>query len=55
MNFHNFQRNISWTVEMNMQMSELMSSLHNFPLILFTEIVKIPYFSYEKVKLDFYE
>ena len=35
-------------------MSELMmSSPHNFPSILFTEMIKIPvaYFSYEKVKL----
>ena len=36
---------------MNMQMSELMSLHHNFPLILFTEMTKIPYFSYENVKL----
>ena len=28
-----------------------MSSPHNFPLILFTEMMKIPYFSYEKLKL----
>ena len=35
-------------------MSELMmSSSHNFPLSLFTEMTKIPYFSYEKVKLAF--
>ena len=35
-----------------MQMSELMmSSPHNFPLILFIEMTKIPYFSNEKVKL----
>ena len=32
-----------------MQMSELMtSSPHNFPLILFTEMTKIPYFRYDK-------
>ena len=36
---------------MNMQISELMmSSPHNFPCILFTEMMKIPDFSYEKVK-----
>ena len=51
LNFRNFQQNISWAVDMNMQMSELMSSPHNFPFILFTEMTKIPYFSYEKVKL----
>ena len=40
-------------VDMNMQMSELMmmSSPHNFPYTLFTEMTKMPYFSYEKVKL----
>ena len=32
----------------------MMSSPHNFPLILFTEMTKIPYFSYEKVKLALY-
>ena len=32
-------------------MSELLMSSHNFPCILFTEIMKIPFFSYEKVKL----
>ena len=37
-----------------MQMSELMmSSPHNFPCILFTKMMKIPYFSYERVKLAF--
>ena len=52
---YNFQRNISWTVNMNMHMIELMMSLpHNFPCILFTEMTKIPYFSYEKVKLAFF-
>ena len=45
---------LSWTVDMNMQMSELMSSPHNFPLILFTEVTKIPYFCYEQVKLVLY-
>ena len=36
-------------------MSELMmSSPHNFPCILFTEMTKIPYFSYERVKLALY-
>ena len=52
MNLCNFHQNISWTVVMNMQMSDLMmSSPHNLPCILFTEMTKIPYFSYEKVKL----
>ena len=38
-----------------MQMSELMMSLpHNFPFILFTAMTKIPYFSYDKVKLALY-
>ena len=33
-----FSSNISWPVDMNMQMSELiMSSSHNFPFILYTE------------------
>ena len=27
---------------------------HNFPLILFTELTKIPYFNYDKVKLALY-
>ena len=55
MHFRNFQRNINWTVDMNMQMSELMMPLpHNFPFILFTKMTKIPYFSYEKVKLALY-
>ena len=50
--FHNFSRNISWPVDMNMQMSELMmSSPHNFPFILYTEMTKISYFSYEYVRL----
>ena len=36
LNFRNFHRNISWTVDMNMQMSELMmSSPHLFPYILY--------------------
>ena len=40
---------------MNMQINELMTSLcHNFPLILFIKMTKIPYFSYEKVKLATY-
>ena len=35
-------RNISWPVNMNMQMSEvMMSSPHNFPFILYTEMTKI--------------
>ena len=39
-------RNISWPVDMNMQMSELMMSLpHKFPLISYTEITKISYIS----------
>ena len=38
-----------------MQMSELMMpSPHNFPCILFKEMMKIPYFSYAKVKLASY-
>ena len=37
---------------MNMQMSALMmSSPHNFPFILYTEITKISHFSYESVRL----
>ena len=37
---------------MNMQMSELMmSSPHNFPFMLYTEMTKISYFSYEYVRL----
>ena len=42
LNFLNFHRNISWKVNVNMQMSELMmSSPHNyFPYILFTEIMQ---------------
>ena len=36
LNFRNFHLNISWTVDINMQMSELMmSSPHNFPYILY--------------------
>ena len=39
---------------MNMLMSELMmSSLHSFPLILYTEMAKIPYFSYDKENLPY--
>ena len=46
--FLKFSRSISWPVDMNMQMSELMmSSPHNFPFILF----KISYFSYEMLDL----
>ena len=37
-----------------MQMSEFMSSPHNFPSNLFTEMTKIPYFSYKKVNLALY-
>ena len=48
--FRNFQQNASWTVDVNIQMSELMSSSHNLPLILFIKMAKIKYFSYEKVK-----
>ena len=43
LNFHDFQRNISWTVDKSMQMNELMiSSPHNFPFvyIILYEIVK---------------
>ena len=41
-----FSRNSSWPVAMNMQMSELMmSSPHNFPFTLYTEMTKISYFS----------
>ena len=37
---------------MNMQMSEvMMSSPHNFPLILYTEMKFFSYFSYENVRL----
>ena len=50
--FENFQDTFSWPVRMNMQMSELMmSSPHNFPFILYTEMTKISYFSYENVRL----
>ena len=39
--FRKFSGNISWPVRMNMQMSELMmSSPHNFPFILYTEMTK---------------
>ena len=44
-----------WTVNMNTNISELTMSLaHNFPSILFTEITKIPYFSFEKVRFALY-
>ena len=50
--FRKFSRNISLPVGMNMQMSELMmSSPHNFPFILCTEMTKISYFNYENVRL----
>ena len=50
--FRKFSQNISWPVDMNMQMSEvMMSSPHNFPFILYTKITKISYFSYENVRL----
>ena len=50
--FRKFSRNISWPVDMNMQMSEvMMSSPHNFPFILYTEMTKISYFSCENVRL----
>ena len=50
--FRKFSGNISWPVRMNMQMSELMmSSPHNFPFIMYTEMTKISYFSYENVRL----
>ena len=50
--FRKISRNISWPVDMNMQMSEvMMSSPHNFPLILYTEMTKISYFNYENVRL----
>ena len=50
--FRKFSRNISWPVDMNLQMSELMMSLpHNFPFILYTEMIKISYFSYGNVRL----
>ena len=36
---------------MNMQMSEVIMSLpHSFPFILYTEMTKISYFSYENVR-----
>ena len=54
LNFHYFHRNISSTVNMNMQMSELMMSSHNFLCILFTEMMKFLYFRYEKLKLAAY-
>ena len=39
-----FKKTFSWPVDMNMQMSELMmSSPHNFPFILYTEMTKISY------------
>ena len=39
--FRKFSRNISWPVDMNMQMSEvMMSSPHNFSFILYTEMKK---------------
>ena len=46
-----FPRHISWTVDMSMQMNELMMSMpHNFPCTWFTKMMKIPYhFSFEKV------
>ena len=57
--FRKFSRNISWPVDMimNMQMNELiMSSPHNFPFILYREMKKKKknyyyYFSYENVRL----
>ena len=50
--FRKFSRNISWPVDMNMQMSEvMMSSPHNFPFILYTEMTKISYFRSENVRL----
>ena len=50
--FRKFSRNISWPVGMNMQMSEsMMSSPHNFPFILCTEMKKNKNFSYENVRL----
>ena len=55
LNFLTFQRNILNSRYEGMQMSELMISWpHNLPLMLFTEMMKIQYFSCEKVKLAFY-
>ena len=50
--FCKFPRNISGNIDMNMQMSDLMMSLpHNFPFILYTEMTKISFFSYENDRL----
>ena len=47
-----FQETFLDQFDMNMQMSEvMMSSPHNFPFILYTEMSKISYFSYENVRL----
>ena len=41
-NFVKFSQNSSWTVDMNMQISELMmSSPHNFTFNLFTEMTNL--------------
>ena len=45
-----FKKHFLTSRYMTMQMSELMmSSPHNFPIILYTEMTKISYFSYENV------
>ena len=44
-NFHKSQ-NISWPVDMNMQMSELMSLPHYLPYILYIKFWKIQYFAH---------
>ena len=50
--FRKFSRNISWPVDMNMQMSGLMmSSLHNFSFILYTEMTKFSHVNNENVRL----
>ena len=52
MTIHKFSRNISWPVDMNMQMSELMmSSPHNFPFILYRAMTRISDSSYANVRL----
>ena len=41
--------NIYWTVDMNIQINELMSLSHNFSINLVHSMTKIPHFSYKKV------
>ena len=51
LNFEGSQifKNISWKINMNMKISELMSLPHNISFILYTEIMKISYFSDENI------